>query len=64
MSPPKAPPQPGAPAGDRLQGALRSAALAASRCAGMSLQEVAAMVAARAIRALCSKPQPEGQARP
>jgi hypothetical protein len=63
MSPPK-PHQPGAPAGERLQGAFRSAALAVSSFTGMSLQEVAAMVAARAIRALGSKPQPEGQARP
>lgn len=64
MSPPKVTPQPGAPAGEPLKRAFRSAAVAVSSFTGMSLQEVAAMVAARAIRALGSKPQPEGQARP
>lgn len=65
MSPPKVTPQTGAPAGARLKGALRSAAVAASRCAGMSLQQVAAFTAAGAIRAaLRSKPQPGSQARP
>ena len=48
----------------RIAAAVRNAAYALASIQGQTAEEVAAAVAARAIAALRSKAQPEGQVRP